>query len=434
MSEPTNTAVVGAGYVGLATTALLLDLGHAVSVLDISSARMEKLAEGNSPITEPGLDEILERGRIEERLKFTTNAESALRGISVVFVCVGTPMSRSGDADLSQLLTALETIRQQLTDTVVVIKSTVPPGTNAEMSSAFPELRLVSNPEFLQQGSAIKDSLAPDRIILGSRDREAMSQVRALYEPLASAGATILETEPESAELIKYAANSFLALKVAFINEIADLCEAVEADIDDVAHGIGLDPRIGDRFLRPGPGFGGSCFPKDTQALVATAEQNGVQVSIIDAAARSNLSRRASLADRVERALGEALESTRIGVLGLTFKAGTDDLRESPAVDLVRSLIERGADVTVYDPMGLVHAEEFVPGATMCDNAFEVAIEADALVIATEWPEFADLDFGRIANEMRGSDVIDLRNLLDSKSVQSVGLTLHQIGKPLSGS
>jgi UDPglucose 6-dehydrogenase len=313
---------------------------------------------------------------------------------------------------------------------VVVVKSTVPPGTQIALRSVHPGLRLVSNPEFLQQGSAVKVALNPDRIVIGTNDPAARSTMHDLYATLESSGTLIIDASPESAELIKYASNSFLAMKIAFINEIADLCEATGANIDAVAFGVGLDPRIGDQFLCTGPGYGGSCLPKDTEALVASARAFGVELSIIDAVSKSNGRRRSSLAARVLSAVGPDVNHPHVGVLGLTFKAGTDDLRESPAVDLVAGLIGSGAAVTVFDPLGDASTAPAISAAAIAAEAIGVADGADVVVVATEWPEFIDMDFGQMAQRMRGSLIVDLSNILDPRTVADAGMTLRQIGKP----
>ena len=422
-------AIMGAGYVGLATAAAFLSLGHSVRLLDISRPRIACLEAGQSPIYEPGLDEILNEARISNRVSFTLDLEEGLEGVDVVFVCVGTPRSATGEADLSFLRSALATVLQVVPSAPAVIKSTVPPGSYSDLASEFPELVLVSNPEFLQQGSAVADALRPDRVVIGSNSESAIVLMRTLYAPLEADGVEVIVTDTTSAELIKYGANTMLAIRVAFINEIADVCEATGADIDAVARGIGLDPRIGPAFLKAGPGFGGSCFPKDTQALVEASRQLDTPVTVVEAAETSNRLRRASLAKRVIRLVDIADRPVRVGVLGLTFKAGTDDLRESPAVDVVTGLVALGAVVRAFDPMQPASFDAHAEGVTLVSKAVDVGTDADVVVIATEWPEFREVDLSILSSKMKGNTIVDLRNLLDPAEVEASGLVLHQVGK-----
>ncbi len=429
MTDQRSLAVVGAGYVGLATAATFLELGHHVALLDVDQPRISGLRDGVSPIDEPGLDAALARARERDTVLFTTDPNEALSSADVVFVCVGTPRSESGEADLSYLEAALTTASEAGSGAPIVVKSTVPPGTSSRLQKQFPELRLVSNPEFLRQGSALADALAPDRIVIGAANAVEGNLVRSLYAPMEELGVEIVATDTESAELIKYAANTMLAIRVAFINEIADVCEASGADIDDVARGVGLDPRIGSAFLQAGPGFGGSCFPKDTRALVEASRQLGAPVTVVEAAETSNRRRRASLATRVVSLLDPSESPRKVGVLGLSFKSGTDDLRESPAVDLVRGLLELGVEVTAFDPLLPAQLESLAPEAMLAATALEASRGVDALVVVTEWPEFSQLDFGDIAETMRGTTIVDLRNVLDSDAVSAAGLSLFQVGK-----
>jgi UDPglucose 6-dehydrogenase len=422
-------AIMGAGYVGLATAATFLSFGHSVRVLDISHSRIDTLNNGQSPIYEPGLDEILDEARSAGRVSFTTDLGMGLPGVDVVFVCVGTPRSESGEADLSFLRSALATVSRLVPAAPVVIKSTVPPGSYSALSAEFPELVLVSNPEFLQQGSAVADALEPNRVVIGSNNAQAVALMKDLYAPIEAKGVQVIVTDTTSAELIKYGANTMLAIRVAFINEIADVCEATGADIDAVARGIGLDPRIGPAFLKAGPGFGGSCFPKDTQALVEASRQLDTPVTVVEAAETSNRLRRASLAKRVVRLVEKENGPVRVGVLGLTFKAGTDDLRESPAIDLIKGLRALGAAVRAFDPMQPESLDGYTSDVALVATAADVGGDADVVVIATEWPEFRVLDFEGLAKTMAGNTVVDLRNLLDPASVGAAGLTLHQVGK-----
>jgi UDPglucose 6-dehydrogenase len=428
MTDQRSLAVVGAGYVGLATAATFLELGHQVALLDVDEPRILGLRDGVSPIDEPGLDAALARARERGTVVFTTEPKEALSTADVVFVCVGTPRLDSGEADLSYLEAALATAGKFGSRAPIVIKSTVPPGTSSRLHKQFPELTLVSNPEFLRQGSAVADALQPDRIVIGATSAVEGNLVRSLYAPMERLGVEVVATDTESAELIKYAANTMLAIRIAFINEVADVCEASGADIDDVARGVGLDPRIGNSFLQAGPGFGGSCFPKDTRALVEASRQLGAPVTVVEAAETSNRRRRASLAGRVAALLG-ASESQKVGVLGLSFKSGTDDLRESPAVDLVRGLLELGVEVAAFDPLLPAQLGPLAPEAVLAASALEAIRGADALVVVTEWPEFSRLDFGDVADAMRGTTVVDLRNILDPEKVSAAGLSLFQVGK-----
>lgn len=422
-------SVVGAGYVGLSTAAMLVEFGFDVQLIEIDEERVDLLNSGRLPIREPGLADAFARGRAQDRLRCVPPSRASLEP-TLAFACVGTPMWHTGDADLSQLESVVDMFHTNTSRTIMVIKSTVPPSTNRMLSDRYPSLRFVSNPEFLRQGSAVRDTLNPDRVILGSNDAEAMATVRKIYQPLADQGIPIIETSPESAELIKYSANALLGIKVAFINEVADLCEAVGADVDDVAAGIGLDPRIGNQFLKAGPGFGGSCFPKDTAALVSSAKRLGSPVTIVDAAARANIRRRASLAHRVVNLVGRQYSDATVGVLGLTFKAGTDDLRESPAVDLTNELADHGVTVTAFDPAVETHPEGVDSRVRVAPDELSVAMGADAVVVATEWGQFSDLDWTKIAESMRGRIVVDYRNIVDRDKVVAAGLELHQVGKP----
>lgn len=432
MTQKQRIAVLGAGYVGLSTTAMLIEFGRHVVVVDVDPARYELLKSGSLPILEPGLTEVFERGRTQGLLEFSLPSDAPLSECDMVFVCVGTPMWHTGDANLSQIESAVGVVASKNPDAIVVIKSTVPPGTNAILRESFPAIRFISNPEFLRQGTAVEDTLNPDRVVIGGHDEDAIAAVTDLYQPLADRAIPIVRTTPASAELIKYAANSLLGIKVAFINEIADLAETVGADVDEISHAIGLDPRIGNRFLQAGPGFGGSCFPKDTAALVATAERLGSPVTIVDAAARANKRRRESLAHRVVGVVGRKYSEARVGVLGLTFKAGTDDVRESPAVDLVNELVENGVSVVAFDPAASDTSNQVRTDVLLVDNAYDVARGVDAIVVATEWPEFRELDLVKVASLMRGADVVDLRNHLDPTLVAEAGLTLHPVGKPVT--
>jgi UDPglucose 6-dehydrogenase len=437
--EPLNIAVIGTGYVGLTAAAAFAHLGHAVTGVDIDEERIAGLNGGIVPIFEPGLAELIDEGTAAGRLAFTTDHAAAVADADAVFVTVGSPTTPSGKADLSFVDAALEQIAPSLLEgTTVVIKSTVPVGTTERTRQILDELRpdldldVAANPEFLRQGRAVHDFLHPDRLVVGADGERAQATMRRLYDPLLEGEAAVdaLFTDTATAELIKYGSNAFLAVKLSFINEMADLAEETGADIDDVARGIGLDPRIGPAFLQAGPGFGGSCLPKDTEALLFTGRSHGVSSRVVAAAIDVNEERKGQMISRIADAVGRPLADATIGVLGITFKAGTDDLRESPAVDIVRGLIGHGATVRVTDPEGMDAARAVLPTASYFDDPYGAIEGADAVVIATEWPEFAKLDLGRIADLAAQPVVVDLRNLLDPAEAAAAGLRYSSIGRP----
>jgi UDPglucose 6-dehydrogenase len=429
-------AMIGTGYVGLVSGACFADFGHHVTCVDKDAGKINGLNAGVMPIWEPGLEALVKVNAERRRLLFTTELEGAVRQAEAVFIAVGTPARRGdGHADLTYVFDAVRELAQFIAPgTVVVTKSTVPVGTGDEIEKILKdegvsEVSVASNPEFLREGAAIADFKHPDRIVVGAEDEHAREVLREIYRPLFLNRAPILFTGRRTAELTKYAANAFLAVKISFINEIADLCEAVDADVQDVARGIGLDNRIGPKFLHAGPGYGGSCFPKDTLALLQTAEGAGVAQRIVKTTVEVNDSRKASMAGRVERALGGAVRGKRIGVLGLAFKPNTDDMREAPSIPLIQGLIERGADIRAYDPVARHQAEVLLDGVEFADDAESAAKDADALVIVTEWDEFRALDLETLARSMHGKVMVDLRNVYDREEAERVGLAYHGVGR-----
>lgn len=429
--------MIGTGYVGLVSGACFADFGHDVTCVDKMPEKIEGLLAGRMPIWEPGLEALVKHNAERGRLKFTTDLASGIRDADAVFIAVGTP-ARHGDghADLSFVHAAAKEIAGALTaPAVVVTKSTVPVGTGDEIARILKEhgapegTSVASNPEFLREGAAIRDFKIPDRIVVGAEDETAREVLREVYRPLFLNKAPILFTGRRTAELIKYAANAFLATKISFINEMADLCEVVGADVQEVARGIGLDGRIGPKFLHAGPGYGGSCFPKDTLALLQTAEKVGVPMRIVGSVVETNDQRKAAMADRVREALGGELKGSRVGVLGLTFKPNTDDMRDAPSLVLIKRLQEGGAEVVAFDPVGHEQAGPMLPGVTFADDAYAVAAGADALVLVTEWDEFRALDLRRLAGAMRGKSLIDLRNVYDPDKAERAGLHYRGIGR-----
>jgi UDPglucose 6-dehydrogenase len=429
--------MIGTGYVGLVTGACLAELGHHVTCLDIDDSKIDELNEGRIPIFEPGLEGMIRRNSEKSQLRFDTDYQSTIPESDAVFIAVGTPSSDSGKADLSYVESAVQMMAPHLgKGTVVVMKSTVPVGTNGDIAQQLSDLRpdlslaVGSNPEFLRQGNAVDDFMRPDRIVIGADDERARYTLHQIYNPLIHSGVPVVSTNLETAELIKYASNAFLAMKLSFINEMADLCEQTGASIEDVAAGMGLDSRISDRFLAAGPGFGGSCFPKDTQALLHTTRVHGAPSRLLAAAVDVNRNRVRWMSDKIARAIGNDILDKRIAVLGLTFKANTDDLRESPAVYIIQDLVGHGANVVAFDPEGMERALRVLPMIEYADDAWSAIDGADALVIATEWPEFATLDLNRVKSRLAAPIVIDLRNLFDPSEVAAAGLQYESIGRP----
>jgi UDPglucose 6-dehydrogenase len=429
-------AMIGTGYVGLVSGACLADFGHKVTCVDKDARKIEGLDAGGMPIWEPGLEALVKANVERGRLSFTTNVSRGVEGAEAVFIAVGTPARRGdGHADLTYVFEAVRELAKMVKPgTVLVTKSTVPVGTGDKIVAILDEegaegISVASNPEFLREGAAIRDFKIPDRIVVGAEDERAREVLREIYRPLFLNQAPILFTGRRTAELIKYAANAFLATKISFINEIANLCEAVDADVQDVARGIGLDNRIGPKFLHAGPGYGGSCFPKDTLALLQTAELVGVEQQIISAVVKVNDERKAAMADRVARALGGSVAGKRIGLLGLAFKPNTDDMREAPSIPLAATLIERGASVIAFDPVAREQAETVLIGVDYAADAYSAADGADAVVIVTEWDEFRALDLETLASRMRGRTLVDLRNVWDPHEAERAGFTYFGVGR-----
>ncbi|HYU94872.1 MAG TPA: UDP-glucose/GDP-mannose dehydrogenase family protein [Sphingomicrobium sp.] len=429
-------AMIGTGYVGLVSGACFADFGHQVACVDKDEAKIDGLNAGVMPIWEPGLEALVKANVERGRLTFTTDLAKGVAPAEAVFIAVGTPARRGdGHADLTYVFDAVRELAKAIRPgTVVVTKSTVPVGTGDEIARILAEegaerISVASNPEFLREGAAIRDFKIPDRIVVGADDEKARDVLREIYRPLFLNQAPILFTGRRTAELTKYAANAFLATKISFINEIADLCEAVDADVQDVARGIGLDNRIGPKFLHAGPGYGGSCFPKDTLALLQTAELAGVEQQIVSAVVKVNDERKEAMAERVERALGGDISGKRIAVLGLAFKPNTDDMREAPSIPLVKRLVERGAEVTAFDPVAQHQAEPLFSGIGYATDAYAAAEGADAVVIVTEWDEFRALDLETLAARMRGKALVDLRNVWDPHEAERAGLSYFGVGR-----
>jgi UDPglucose 6-dehydrogenase len=430
-------AVIGTGYVGLVSGACFSEFGVAVTCVDKDAGKIERLRKGEMPIYEPGLDQLVETNVKAGRLDFTTDLDKAVAGADAVFIAVGTPSRRGdGHADLSFVFAAAEEIARALTGYAVIItKSTAPVGTGRKVAEIVRKTRpeaefdVASNPEFLREGSAIQDFQRPDRVVIGAESERAQGVLRGLYRPLYLLETPMIFTTLETAELTKYAANSFLAAKITFINEIADLCEKVGADVSDVAKGIGLDGRIGRKFLHAGPGYGGSCFPKDCLALVKTAQDAGAPITIVETVVKVNEARKRRMAERVVAACGGNVQGKTIAVLGLTFKPNTDDMRDSPSLDIVPALQEKGATVRAYDPEGMHEAKKLMPDLVYCDDAYATMAQADALVIITEWNEFRALDLDRVAGLMKAPVIVDLRNIYKPAEMAEAGFTYLSIGR-----
>jgi UDPglucose 6-dehydrogenase len=437
--------MVGTGYVGLVSGACFSDFGHDVVCVDKDMAKIDLLNKGGIPIFEPGLEALVQDNVSAGRLTFTTDLAEAVKGSDAVFIAVGTPARRGdGHADLAYVYAAAEEIADQLTGyTVIVTKSTVPVGTGAEVERLITKRRpdlvvgrdfaVASNPEFLREGSAIEDFKRPDRVVVGTEDERAQAIMRALYRPLYLIETPIVFTSRPTAELIKYAANAFLATKITFINEMADLCERVGANVQDVARGIGLDGRIGRKFLHAGPGFGGSCFPKDTLALKRTAEEMGAPTRIIEAVIAVNDQRKKAMVDRVAMALDGKVKGANVAVLGLTFKPNTDDMRDSPSLDIIPALQALGANVRAFDPEGMKEARKLLPGVEFAEGALDAVVKADVIVIITEWNEFRGLDLRKVKSLVARPVIVDLRNIYAPNDVAEAGFAYYSIGRPKVG-
>ncbi len=431
-------AMVGAGYVGLVSGACFSDFGHDVICIDKDEEKIAALKSGEIPIHEPGLADLVASNVRQGRLAFDDQVKPAVGSADVVFIAVGTPSRRGdGHADLSYVFAAAREIARALSKfTVVVTKSTVPVGTSDEVErlmrqeNSEAEFAVVSNPEFLREGAAIRDFKHPDRIVIGTDDPRARKVIAEVYRPLHLNAPPIVYTDRRTAELTKYAANSFLATKVAFINEIADLAEKVGANVQEVARGIGLDNRIGSKFLHAGPGFGGSCFPKDTMALIKTGQDNETPLRIIETVVAVNDQRKRAMARKVANAIGGNLRGKSIAVLGVTFKPNTDDMRDAPSIPLVTALQDMGAQVRAFDPVGMPQARKILENVTFCDDAYDCAKGAHALVIVTEWEQFRALDLGKMASIMASSVIVDLRNIYSPEEVIRNGFHYCGIGRP----
>jgi UDPglucose 6-dehydrogenase len=433
-----RVAMIGTGYVGLVSGACFADFGHHVTCVDKDKEKIAALERGKIPIYEPGLTELVEHNLREGRLTFSADLAEPVREAEAIFIAVGTPSRRGdGHADLTYVYTAAREIAAELDGfTVVITKSTVPVGTGDEVEriirAARPEadVAVASNPEFLREGAAIRDFKHPDRIVVGTDDARARDVMAALYRPLYLNAAPILYTGRRTAELIKYAANAFLATKITFINEIAELCEKIGADVQEVARGIGLDNRIGTKFLHAGPGFGGSCFPKDTQALIKTAQDHAAPLRIVEAVYAVNDVRKRAMARKVAAAFGGNLRDKTVALLGLTFKPNTDDMREAPSIALVTALQDMGAKVRAYDPAGMEQAKAVLADVVYCEGPYACAEDADALVIMTEWEQFRALDLDRLKQVMASPVFIDLRNIYRAEDVARHGFFYDSVGRP----
>ena len=430
-------AVVGAGYVGLVSAACFAEFGFDVTCIDREERKIKALEQGQIPIYEPGLEMIVQANHAAGRLKFSRDLALAVAEANVVFIAVGTPTRRGDDAaDLSFVFGAGEEIARAMDGfTVVVTKSTVPVGTAAKLRKLISDVRpdadfeVASNPEFLREGSAVEDFLRPDRIVIGVSSERAEGPLRQLYRPLTMKDVPIVFTSCQAAEVIKYAANTFLATRIGFVNQLADLCEAVDADISHVARGMGLDKRIGQQYLSPGPGFGGSCFPKDTRALMVTAREHGTPFSIVEEVIEANERRKSALCDRVLAAAGGDLSGKRVAVAGIAFKADTDDIRDAASLVLIPDLQARGASIAAYDPAAMDNGRGALDSVQWCADVPSAAMGADVLVILTEWNEFRGLDLAKIASVMRMPVIVDFRNLFSLEDVEGTGVAYHSVGR-----
>lgn len=431
-----HIAVIGTGYVGLVTGACFAEFGVDVTCVDVDSTKIDKLNNGIIPIYEPGLDQIVEKNAKAGRLKFTTDIRSAVEGAQVVFLAVGTPPKDDGSPDMSYYQQAAKDVAAAMNGyKVLVTKSTVPVGTGKWLrefvSANLPdniEFGVASNPEFLREGAAIEDFMRPDRVVIGSNEGRATDVMKELYRPLYLIETPIVITSLEAAELIKYAANAFLATKITFINEVANLCDAIGCDVHDVARGMGMDNRIGRKFLHPGPGYGGSCFPKDTRALTTVADQFGVETLIVDAVIEANERQREAMIPKIERLVGD-LSGKQVGMLGLSFKPETDDMRESPAIEIIRSILEKGATIRAFDPVAMDEAKHYVSGIEYATDEYDAIKGADVLVIVTEWNQFRALDMEKVRSLLRSPKIADLRNIYEPSDMRAMGFDYVGVGR-----
>lgn len=431
-----HIAVIGTGYVGLVTGACFAQFGVEVTCVDVDGSKIERLKSGIIPIYEPGLDKIVEKNIADGRLHFTTDIAAAVEDALVVFLAVGTPPQEDGSPDMSYYRQAAKDVAEAINGyKVLVTKSTVPVGTGKWLRQFVGEnlktethFGVASNPEFLREGAAIQDFMRPDRVVIGSNEPEAIEVMKELYRPLYLIETPIVITSLEAAELIKYAANAFLATKITFINEIANLCDAIGCDVHDVARGMGMDNRIGRKFLHPGPGYGGSCFPKDTRALTTVADQFGVETRIVDAVIQANELQREAMIPKIEKLVGD-LAGKRIGVLGLSFKPETDDMRESPAIDIINSLVGRGATVRAYDPVAMGEAKHVLSNIEYAEDEYDAIRGADALVIVTEWNQFRALDMDRVKSLLKSPKIADLRNIYEPQDMRELGFEYVGVGR-----
>ena len=431
-----HIAVIGTGYVGLVTGACFAEFGVDVTCVDIDEEKIERISAGILPIYEPGLEQLVAKNANAGRLSFTTDVKVAVEQALVIFLAVGTPPNQDGSPNLTFVESAARSVAEYMNGyKVVVTKSTVPIGTGERIRALIEKHQttrvnfgIVSNPEFLREGAAISDFMRPDRVVIGSRDPEAVAIMRDLYRPLYLMERPFVITSLEAAELTKYAANAFLATKISFINEIANLCDKIGCDVHDVARAMGMDRRIGGKFLHPGPGFGGSCFPKDTQALTTVARQFACDSLIVDAVIEANRRQQRAMIPKIERLVGD-LNGKKIAVLGLAFKPETDDMREAPSVEIIRGLIERGARVCAYDPVAMSEARKLLSDIEYADDEYAAVANADALVFVTEWNQFRALDMGRVRDLMKDPKVADLRNIYDPADMRELGFDYVGVGR-----
>lgn len=433
-----NITVVGTGYVGLVTGACLADFGNDVTCVDVDVDKISRLNSGEIPIYEPGLDTLVDKNMKEGRLRFSTDIGERVRWARALFIAVGTPTGEDGSADLKYVRQVAETIAEHVNGPkLVVTKSTVPIGTGRILENMFREkgcghlISVLSNPEFLREGSAIDDFMKPDRVVIGASDEESIALMKEIYGPLHSLEFPFVVTNVESAELIKYASNGFLATKISFINEVAAVCETWGADVQAVAKGMGLDHRIGRSFLQAGPGYGGSCFPKDVSAMVDIASKSGRRFRILEAVVEVNREVKERMVEKIVSAIGEPAGTT-IGILGLSFKPETDDMRESPSITIIEGLERRGATIRAYDPEAMPNARPMFPGVEFCEDAYDVARGCEALIIVTEWNEFRALNLEKLEDTMKRPLLIDLRNIYDAKRVIERGFEYISVGRDLA--